>query len=50
METAPVFATDPVCGMAVEIKPGAISARWGSSSYYFCSEECRDRFLAMARA
>ena len=50
METAPLFATDPVCGMAVEIKPGAISATRESSTYYFCSEECRDRFLATAPA
>lgn len=37
-------ATDPVCGMTVEVAaPGAISQRDGVTDY-FCSPRCRDRF------
>jgi xanthine dehydrogenase accessory factor len=38
------FATDPVCGMAVEVA----GARWrvahAGGTVYFCGEGCRDRF------
>jgi YHS domain-containing protein len=46
METAATFATDPVCGMAVEVKPGALSAERDGSVHYFCCSGCREQFLA----
>ena len=36
---------DPECGTYVEID-SAISVRDGARQYYFCSYECRDKFLA----
>jgi xanthine dehydrogenase accessory factor len=40
------FATDPVCGMAVEVA----GARWrvvhAGGTVYFCGEGCRDRFTS----
>jgi xanthine dehydrogenase accessory factor len=39
------FATDPVCGMAVEIKPGAHTATYQGQDYYFCCEGCGRQFL-----
>lgn len=36
---------DPVCGMAV-FAERALSANWRSQTIYFCSEFCRQRFLA----
>ena len=38
---APVETTDPVCGMKV-VRAKAVRAH----GEYFCSEHCRDRFLA----
>jgi xanthine dehydrogenase accessory factor len=39
------FATDPVCGMAVEVKRAAHTATYKESDYYFCCEGCRRQFL-----
>jgi xanthine dehydrogenase accessory factor len=39
------FATDPVCGMAVEVAPAAWQVALAAGPAYFCSERCRDRFL-----
>jgi xanthine dehydrogenase accessory factor len=39
------FATDPVCGMAVDIKRAAPTATYQHSDYYFCCEGCRRQFL-----
>lgn len=36
---------DPECGTYVEID-SSISVRQGAKQYYFCSYECRDKFLA----
>lgn len=35
---------DPVCGMFVA-REAAITARKNGETYYFCSEECRSKFL-----
>ena len=35
---------DPVCLMAVTRTHAAAMMEYGGRSYYFCSEECRDRF------
>lgn len=39
------MAKDPECGTWVDIA-SSISVREGSKQYYFCSYECRDKFLA----
>jgi xanthine dehydrogenase accessory factor len=44
VEAAPVFATDPVCGMAVEVKPGALRAELGGRDLYFCCSDCLASF------
>ncbi len=38
------YATDPVCGMQVDIHIAPATATVGGRSYYFCSDRCRDRF------
>lgn len=38
-------AQDPVCGMTVEVVT-AYSEAVGGDTYYFCSENCRNRFDA----
>lgn len=42
------YATDPVCGMQVEIAHAPASSGHGASTTYFCSAHCRDRFRARA--
>jgi uncharacterized membrane protein YraQ (UPF0718 family)/YHS domain-containing protein len=38
-------ATDPVCGMKVD-RAKALTAERDGETFYFCSEGCRERFLA----
>jgi P-type Cu+ transporter len=38
------MATDPVCGMAVEVGPGALRLVRDNRTYYFCSSECLRSF------
>jgi YHS domain-containing protein len=38
-------ARDPVCGMTVDITT-SYSEALGGETYYFCSEQCRQRFDA----
>jgi uncharacterized protein len=38
-------ATDPACGMKVD-REKALTATLGGETFYFCSEGCRERFLA----
>ncbi len=38
-------AVDPICGMTVAITPHALSAIHEGTTYYFCAESCRRRFL-----
>ena len=40
------YATDPVCGMQVEVAHAPASAVHAGTPVYFCSEHCRDRFAA----
>ena len=35
---------DPVCGMTLEAKNAAAAAVRDGSTYYFCSNSCRDKF------
>ncbi len=37
---------DPICGMTVAITPNALRAEHEGSTYYFCGEGCRRKFLA----
>jgi len=39
------MAKDPICGMEVEEKPGALNASRDGKTYYFCSAGCRTKFL-----
>ena len=36
----------PVCGMAVDADNPVATATAGGQTFAFCSEECRDAFLA----
>lgn len=42
---APAQTTDPVCGMPVQTAK-AKTAVYGGSVYYFCSQDCREKFEA----
>ena len=37
---------DPVCGMQIESGEAAGQAMYENVTYYFCSQDCRDRFMA----
>jgi len=41
-------AVDPVCGMQVEIAHAAETAEQQDRTAYFCSDRCRDRFVAIS--
>jgi predicted transcriptional regulator/YHS domain-containing protein len=45
-QPTPAMATDPVCGMHVSMDAAASNAVFGGRTYYFCSEDCRERFNA----
>jgi YHS domain-containing protein len=38
--------TDPVCGMQIDSETAAARIDHGTHVHYFCSTECRDRFVA----
>ena len=40
------YATDPICGMQVEIIHAPASLRHGGARFYFCSDQCAERFTA----
>jgi Cu+-exporting ATPase len=39
------MATDPVCGMKVDENTAPATAEYQRKTYYFCSEECKTKFL-----
>lgn len=39
-------ATDPVCGMTVQLASAAGSSNYNGASYSFCSTACKTRFDA----
>ena len=41
----PGLALDPICGMAVD-PTGTDASTWDDRDYFFCSEWCREHFLA----
>lgn len=36
--------TDPVCGMAVDEQYAAGKSGYKGEMYYFCSQDCKDKF------
>ncbi len=40
------YAIDPVCRMQIERQLAPASAQTGRETYFFCSDRCRDRFVA----
>src|SRR5204862_4992310 len=40
------YATDPVCGMQVEIATAPATAVVDGERHFFCSDHCRERFEA----
>ncbi len=40
------LATDPTCGMQVGVDNAPAHARHAGTDYWFCSDRCRDRFVA----
>ncbi len=42
-------AIDPICGMTVEISPGAQSLQVGDETFYFCCPACRTAFANRAQ-
>lgn len=38
------MATDPVCGMEVDPQHAAAQATYDGVTYYFCSQDCKQRF------
>jgi len=40
------YATDPVCGMQVRLGDAPAELSRVGTSYVFCSDRCRDRFVA----
>ena len=36
---------DPVCGMQVDPRNAAATMEYQSQTYYFCSEDCRQKFM-----
>ena len=37
-------ATDPVCGMVVDLSAGKPSLVYKGTDYHFCSQKCHDKF------
>jgi uncharacterized membrane protein YraQ (UPF0718 family)/YHS domain-containing protein len=40
------YAKDPVCGMQVQVAHAPASVEHAGTRYYFCSDHCRERFVA----
>ena len=40
------MTTDPVCGMTVEPESAAAKAKYNKLTWYFCSNNCHDKFIA----
>ncbi len=44
MAQAPASAKDPVCGMTVNTADAKYSSTHAGTTYYFCSESCKQKF------
>jgi Cu+-exporting ATPase len=40
------MVTDPVCGMRIDDAEAAATVEHDGRTYFFCSEVCRDAFVA----
>lgn len=40
------YALDPVCGMQVEVSSAPATSEHAGRRFWFCSEQCRERFMA----
>ena len=40
------MAIDPVCGMEVDERTSKEKETYQGSTYYFCSQDCKDEFVA----
>ena len=40
---------DPICDMEVDEQTAEFKSEYGSQTYYFCSEECKEQFETEAR-
>ncbi|HEY7342708.1 MAG TPA: YHS domain-containing protein [Ktedonobacterales bacterium] len=38
------LATDPVCGMEVDLATAAATSEYQGKTYYFCAVGCKNRF------
>jgi len=38
------MAKDPICNTEVDEQTAEFKSQYGSQTYYFCSEECKDQF------
>jgi Cu+-exporting ATPase len=45
-EDAMAMVTDPVCGMKIDDAEAAGTAEHEGRTFFFCSEACRDAFVA----
>jgi YHS domain-containing protein len=45
-EEEAMAAIDPVCGMRVEEAEAPATAEYEGQAYYFCSNDCKEEFLA----
>ena len=45
MKTSKPVTKDPICGMSVD-ESSAISAKRDGKIFYFCSDNCRQKFLS----
>ena len=43
------MATDPVCGMTVQEKDAPVRTMYAGKNYYFCSNDCFQKFNANPR-
>ncbi len=46
LQSGKVAAMDPVCGMQVEVITAKHRAEHAGTAFYFCSNRCREKFLA----
>jgi YHS domain-containing protein len=44
-ESLKTVTRDPVCGMEINAEQASGSIRYGSETYYFCSNECLRKFV-----
>jgi YHS domain-containing protein/uncharacterized membrane protein YraQ (UPF0718 family) len=42
--TSHLSAIDPICGMTVDVRSPAATSERDGTTYYFCSNRCRDKF------